>query len=249
MRNLWTFAKREYRHYFTSPIAYVVAIVTFLTVGLYFVVYIYFSSGQSLYSGSPAPDASIIVNPLATVFLLTMPALTMRLLADEQRMGTMELILTSPVHDWELVVGKWLGSFLFVLTLIVATLIFPIVLNKLVTPGIDQRLLMACYLAIILLAAAYLAIGTAMSAIFSNQFAAFFATLILLLFFWWLIHFPTYIVNVEAVTNVINYFDLSNHFGNMVGGKVALADVIYPLSLTAIGLFVSSVVVEMRRWQ
>jgi ABC-2 type transport system permease protein len=248
MRNIWNFARREYKHYFISPIAYIVAIVTLLTVGVLFVIQIYYAANQS-YFGGTTPDVSIVVGPLSTVFLLTTPALTMRLVADEHRMGTMELLLTAPVRDWELVVGKWLGAFLFTLTIIAITLIFPMVLNKLVTPGIDQGVMLSAYLAIILLVAAYLAIGTAMSAIFTNQFAAFFATLIVLMVFWWLIRLPTYIINVDAVNQVFTYLDLNGRFSNMLSGRVALSDVVYPLSLTSLGLFLGSVVVEMRRWQ
>jgi ABC-2 type transport system permease protein len=248
MRNIWNFARREYKHYFISPIAYIVAIVTLLTVGVLFVIQVYYAANQSYFGGS-TPDVSIIVGPLSTVFLLTTPALTMRLVADEHRMGTMELLLTAPVRDWELVVGKWLGAFLFTLTIIAVTLIYPMVLNKLVTPGIDQGVMLSAYLAIILLVAAYLAIGTAMSAIFTNQFAAFFATLIVLMVFWWLILLPTYIINVDAVNQVFIYLDLNGRFSNMLGGRVALSDVVYPLSLTSLGLFLGSVVVEMRRWQ
>jgi ABC-2 type transport system permease protein len=248
MRNIWNFARREYKHYFISPIAYIVAIVTLLTVGVLFVIQIYYAANQS-YFGGTTPDVSIVVGPLSTVFLLTTPALTMRLVADEHRMGTMELLLTAPVRDWELVVGKWLGAFLFTLTIIAVTLIFPMVLNKLVTPGIDQGVMLSAYLAIILLVAAYLAIGTAMSAIFTNQFAAFFATLIVLMVFWWLIRLPTYIINVDAVNQVFTYLDLNGRFSNMLSGRVALSDVVYPLSLTSLGLFLGSVVVEMRRWQ
>ena len=249
MRNIWYFASREYKHYFSSPIAYIVAIVALLTVGILFVIQIDITSSQSIYSGATVPDASIVIYPLATIFLLTTPALTMRLLADEQRMGTMELLLTAPVKDWELVVGKWLGAFLFTLTIIASTLIFEIVLNRLISPGIDQTLMLACYLAIILLAATYLAIGTAVSAIFSNQFAAFFTTLVILIVLWWLISLPTYISSSTAINNIFSYLDLNSRFGNLMTGKVAVSDIIYPLSLTSLGLFLGSVVVEMRRWQ
>ncbi|MGD0610356.1 MAG: ABC transporter permease [Anaerolineales bacterium] len=249
MRNIWTIARREYRHYFISPIAYVVALVVLLVIGIFFVVNIYYAGAQGLYSGASAPDISIVIGPLSTVFLLTSPALTMRLLADEQRMGTMELLLTAPLRDWELVVGKWLGALLFSLTLIAITLIFPIVLNQLVTPGIDQGVMMAAYVAIILLVMTFLALGIAVSAIFSNQFAAFFGALILLMVFWYLIRLPTYITQVSSIINFFTYLDLNGRFSNLLTGQVALSDIIYPLSLTAFGLFVATVVVEMRRWQ
>ncbi len=249
MRNIWSFARREYRHYFISPIAYAVSIVTILVVGGLFVAEMYYSVNQAVYGGAPVPDASIVISPMATVFLFVCPALTMRLLSEEQRSGTMELLLTAPVKDWELVVGKWLGAFLFTLTIIATTLIFELILNKLVTPGIDQTLLLACYLAVILLAATFLAIGTALSAIFSNQFAAYFVTLVVLMALWWLIRLPTYITTVTSITNIFTYLDLNGSFGNMMNGKVALANLVYPLSLTSLGLFLGSVIVEMRRWQ
>jgi ABC-2 type transport system permease protein len=248
MRNIWTIARREYRHYFTSPIAYIAALLTLLTIGIYFVVIIYYMTNQSYYSNS-APGIDIITGPLATVFLFAAPALTMRLLADEQRMGTLELLLTTPIKDGELVIGKWLGAFLFMLTIIGITLVYPVVLNKLTTPGIDQGVLMSAYLAIILLTAVFLAIGTAMSSFFNNQFAAFFATLAVLIVFWWLIRLPTYIIQNDSINNILNYLDLNGRFNSMVAGTMSISDIVYPVSLTALGLFLSTVAVEIRRWR
>ncbi len=248
MRNIWTIARREYRHYFTSPIAYIAALLALLTVGIYFVVIIYYLTNQSYY-GNSAPGIDIVIGPLATVFLFATPALTMRLLADEQRMGTLELLLTTPIKDGELVVGKWLGAFLFMLTIIAVTLVFPIVLNKLTTPGIDQGVMLSAYLAIILLSAVFLAIGTAMSSFFTNQFAAFFATLAVLILFWWLIRLPTYIIQNDSINNIFNYLDLNGRFNAMVAGTIKLSDIVYPLSLTALGLFLSAFAVDIRRWK
>ncbi len=248
MQNIWTIARREYRHYFTSPIAYIVALLTLLTVGIYFVVIIYYVTNQSYYSNT-APGIDVIIGPLATVFLFASPAMTMRLLADEQRMGTLELLLTTPIKDGELVVGKWLGSFLFMLTIIAITLVYPIVLNKLTSPGIDQGVMVSAYLAIILLTAVFLAIGTAMSSFFSNQFAAFFATFAVLIVFWWLIRLPTFIVQNDSINNILNYLDLHGRFNSMLAGTVSLSDIIYPISLTALGLFLSAAAVDIRRWR
>ena len=249
MRNIWTIARREYKHYFISPIAYIVALAVLLIVGIYFVIVLYYVSNQALMYGATAPDISIVIGPMATIFLFATPALTMRLLADEQRMGTLELMLTAPVRDGELVIGKWLGAFLFTLTIIAITLVYPIVLNKLTSPGIDQGIMIASYIAIILLVASYLSIGTAMSSFFSNQFAAFFATLALLLIFWWLIRLPTYIISSGFFNTLFTYLDLNGRFNSMVSGSIALSDVIYPLSLIALGLLLSTVAVEIRRWR
>ncbi len=248
MRNIWTIARREYRHYFTSPIAYIAALLALLTVGIYLVVIIYYLTNQSYYSNT-APGIDIVIGPLATVFLFATPAITMRLLADEQRMGTLELLLTTPIKDAELVVGKWLGAFLFMLTIIAITLVYPIVLNKLTSPGIDQGVMISAYIAIILLSAVFLAIGTAMSSFFDNQFAAFFATLAVLILFWWLIRLPTYIIQNASINNIFNYLDLNGRFNTMVAGSITISDIVYPLSLTALGLFLSAVAVEIRRWR
>jgi ABC-2 type transport system permease protein len=248
MRNIWTIARREYKLYFTSPIAYIAALLTLLTVGIYFVVIIYYTVNNSYYSNT-APGIDIVIGPLATVFLFAVPALTMRLLADEQRMGTLELLLTTPIKEGELVVGKWLGAFLFMLSIIAVTLVYPIVLNKLTTPGIDQGVMLSGYIAIILLTAVFLAIGTAMSSFFNNQFAAFFATLAVLIVFWWLIRLPTYIIQNDSINNILNYLDLNGRFNSMLAGTMSLSDIIYPISLTALGLFLSAAAVEIRRWR
>jgi ABC-2 type transport system permease protein len=249
MRNIWTIARREYRHYFISPIAYIVALVTLLTIGIFFVVNINYYASQSYSSSAIAPDIGIIIGPMATIFLLAFPALTMRLLAEEQRMGTLELLLTAPLRDWELVVGKWLGAFLFALTLVGISLIFPIVLNKMTTPGIDQGLLLSGYVAIILLAAVFLAIGTALSALFSNQFAAFFATLATLLTLWWLIRLPTFVLPAGTISDIFNYLALNGRFNAILGGVITISDIVYYLSLTALGLFIGTAAVETRRWR
>jgi ABC-2 type transport system permease protein len=246
MRNLWTIAKREYRAYFVSPIAYIAALLILLIVGIYFSLILYLAN-QQMGQGTP-PTTYPVVWLMAYLFLLTLPALSMRLMADEQRTGTLELMLTAPVQDWELVIGKWLGSFLFILTIIGVTLIYPIVLNRLVSPGIDQGLMIANYLGLIMVAGAFLAIGTAISSFFSNQFAAFFATVAVLFFLWWVIGWPA--VVMQGGGDIFHYLSMNDHFSNnLLNGIVALSDIVYYLSLTALGLFLGTVAVEVRRWQ
>jgi ABC-2 type transport system permease protein len=249
MRNVWTIARREYRLYFISPVAYIVALLILLITGIFFVLIVYLA-GQAAFSGSSTtpPGTDAIMNIIVYLFLLALPALTMRLMADEHRNGTLELLLTYPLHDWELVVGKWLGSFLFILSIIAVTLIYPIVLNKLVTPGIDQGLMVTNYLGIILVAAAFLSIGTAISSLFNNQFAAFFATLAVLFFLWWVIGWPAAVMQNGG--GIFNYLSLSSHFyDSLLRGTIALSDIVYYFSLTAFGLFLGTVAVEIRRWK
>jgi ABC-2 type transport system permease protein len=181
------------------------------------------------------------------MLVLSIPALTMRLIADENRMGTMELLLTAPVRDWELVVGKWLGGFLFMLTLIAVTLIYPLVLNSLETPGIDQSQMMTAYLGVILITGAFLAIGVGASSLFTNQVAAFFVTLAIFVFLWWLVGFPAQYVQTGG--DIFTYLSMQNHFSNSLNtGVINLSDIVYYLSLIALGLFTGSAAVEARRW-
>src|SRR6188474_1944041 len=181
MRNIWTIAKREYNHYFISPLAYVVAFIILMPLGIYFAV-IVFATSQQAFSGAPPPDISPITWLFCFLLVFTTPVLTMRLISDEARMGTLELLLTAPIRDFELVVGKWLAGFLFILSVLAITLIYPIILNgiaigsftilpSLVSPGLDRQLMFSAYMGVILVAASFLAIGVGFSALFSNQIA------------------------------------------------------------------------------
>ena len=247
MRNIWTIAKREYKIYFSSPLAYIVMLIILIVVGVIFALNI-INLTSNPFGLNQAPDISVVTGPMAFMLVFSTPALTMRLLADEQRMGTLELMLTAPVRDWELVVGKWLGSFLFVLTTIAITLIFPFMLNGMVTPGIDQQLMLSGYLGIILVSAAFLAIGVSVSAMFSNQFAAFFLSMGLLVILWFLIGIPGQIFFSGG--EVFNYLNMNDRFYNSLNqGIINLSDIVYFLSVTAFGLFVGSMAIEVRRWR
>src|SRR3990172_3737866 len=170
MRNIWTIASREYKLYFSTPAAYMIAFMILLVLGVIFYANISAAAFQQT-----APGVEVIIGPFITLLLFGIPAITMRLIAEEQRMGTIELLLTAPLRDYELVIGKWLGGLLFILTLVALTWIFPFVLNALVDPGIDQGPLLSGYLGILLICAALVAIGVMISSFFSNQIAAFFA--------------------------------------------------------------------------
>jgi len=250
MRNAWTIARREYHRFFTSPIAYVVAFVMLLTLGIMFAITIIYYRQNALgggYGAPPAPDMGGITGTFAFLMILMLPAITMRLVADENRMGTMELLLTAPVRDWELIVGKWLGGLLYMLTLIAATLVYAFILNALETPGIDQQQLMTSYLGLILVTASLLALGVGVSAMFTNQIAAFFVTLGVFVFLWWLVGFPANYVS--AGSDLFSYLDMKTHFyDTMNQGVINLSDLAYFLSLTALGLFSGSTAVEVRRW-
>jgi len=243
MRNVWTLASREYKLYFATPAAYLVAFVLLLIMGIIF----YANVAGSMIQQFP-PTIQGVLGPLMTLLLFVTPAITMRLLAEEQRLGTMELLLTAPVRDWELVVGKWLGGFLFMVTILAVTWLYPIFLNQLVNPGIDQGPLVTGYLGVLLFTASLVAVGVAVSSLFANQIAVFFATLGVFLFLW-LINLPSQALGAGG-GELLRYLDISDHFYNtFYTGIIDLSDIIYYLSLTALGLFLGSVFVESRRWR
>ncbi len=247
MRNIWTIAKREYDNYFNSPLAYVVAFAILLPLGIYFALILWVSAEQAFIGGG-APEATPINWLFVFLMIFLSPALTMRALSDEARMGTLELMLTAPVRDFELVAGKWLGAMLFVITLALITLVFPIILNNFVSPSIDWKVVMSSYLGLVLVSSALLALGVGISAIFTNQFAAFFSTLGLFFFLWFMISLPAGYLQESG--EVLNYLSLSNHFSQTMNiGTIHLGDIAYYLSLTALGLFVGTTAIEIRRWR
>lgn len=248
MRNIWTIAKREYNHYFISPLAYVVAFIILMPLGIYFAV-IVFATSQQAFSGAPPPDISPITWLFCFLLVFTTPVLTMRLISDEARMGTLELLLTAPIRDFELVVGKWLSAFLFILTILAITLVFPLILHfMLVSPGIDQKLFLSAYLGVILVAGAFLALGVGISAIFTNQFAAFFVTFGLFFFLWFLVSLPANLLPNGG--DALNYLNMSSHFNDgFNAGNVKLSDIVYYISLIALGLFMGTTAIEVRRWR
>jgi ABC-2 type transport system permease protein len=247
MRNIWTVAKREFNNYFSSPVAYAVAFLVLTIIGVIFVLNL-LSLSNDPFGGGGVPDTRIVTGPMSFMLMLAIPALTMRLVADEIRMGTMELLMTAPLRDYELVIGKWLGAFMFILVLIAISLIFPLMLNQMVKPGIDQLQMISGYLGVILASAALLGLGVGISALFNNQIAAFFTTLVLFVFLWWLIGAPASILPTGG--DVFSYLDMSGQvYNNFNEGVVKLSSVIYFLSLTGLGLFIGSTAVEVRRWR
>jgi ABC-2 type transport system permease protein len=248
MRNIWIIAKREFDHYFISPIAYVVAFLILGIIGFLFAINIYFFIQNALQSFGQTPEVTIITGVFGFLLVFTIPAITMRLIADEARMGTLELLLTAPVRDFELVAGKWLGAFLFMLTILAITLVYPLMLNSLVSPGIDQKLVISSYLGLVLVIASFLALGVGISAIFTNQIAALFVTFITFLLLWLVIGIPSQVLQGTA-SAVFQYLDMNSHYNALTIGSIKLPDLVYFFSLIALGLFMGTTAIETRRWR
>lgn len=246
MRNIFTIANREYKLYFASPAAYLIMFMILAVLGVFF--YLTLANATAY---QYVPGVQSILSPMATLLMLATPAITTRLLAEEQRMGTIELLLTAPVRDWEVVVGKWLGAFMLMATIVAISLIYPLVLNRFVEPGIDQGPVLSGYLGILLLSAALSGLGVAISSLFNNQIAAFATTLGVLIFLWWVVSpIAQTLGPAGGSAEWVAYLDLGEHFyNNMLQGVIDLRDITYYLSLTALSLFLATVTVEMRRWR
>jgi len=245
MRNIWTLAKKEYGSFFHSPIAYIVGVVIFLTLGIFYWLQISFAIQTQAYIPEMSGILDLLLFPL---FFISIPVLTMRSISDENRTGTLELLMTAPLKDWELIIGKWLGTFLFFLTIIALSWIFPLVLNIMIEPGIDQTLLVANYLGITLFTASLTAIGILISSIFKNQIAALFSSLGVTIILW-IISSPAQLSS-GFTADLLNYLSITNHYYDSFKiGVVDLKDVTYYLSITVLALFLGTRVIDAKRWR
>lgn len=244
MRNAWTIAKREFNMYFVSPVAYMVMFLMLLILGWLFYANLAFTVQQ----GGGALEPARVISPFITLLLFCTPAITMRLIAEEQRTGTVELLFTAPVREWELVLGKWLAALGFVATIVFATVFYAIILHQYTDQGIDRGALFANYAGVLLFAGAVLAVGVFASTLFSNQIAAFFVTLAILLLLW-IASIPGQ-NSTEAYATVLTYLEIRGHFfDNFYTGVIDLSDFVYFASVITLFLFMATRVIESRRWR
>lgn len=254
MRNIWIIAAREFKQFFGSPIAYALGVLIFGFLGPIFALQL-LSVSQS--SSQQVLPGQMMLGPLMTLFLFTMPAITMRLLAEENRQGTLEILLTSPIRDAELVLGKFLGALMFSTCILAVTFVFPLFLHAMTKPnGIDQGPLVSAYLIFFLLMASLLAIGLVFSAVFANSIAAFFSSLAVSLTLWILgmVANSFYSIGSMGTSSVLEkvtqYLDFTSHFyNNAFNGKLDLQDAIYYISIIVLGLFLAIQIVHSKRWR
>lgn len=254
MRNIWTICRKELKSYFSSPIAYMLLAMFAVIFGYFFWNAVgYFNSIglQSQMSGRPMPlDINeMVIRPLllnvSVIGLFLIPMITMRLFAEEKRSGTIELLLTSPVHDVEIIVGKWLAAVLLYVSLLAITalnLAFLFIHGK---P--DWRPVLAGYLGLILQAGALLAVGAFLSTLTKNQIIAGAATFGACLMLWVL----EWVAGYEQAgwAKVMAYLSVIAHFETFAKGVIDTKDVIYYVSLTFLGLFLTARSLESLRWR
>jgi ABC-2 type transport system permease protein len=246
MKNIWTIAKREFHQYFSNPVAYIILFSVLLILGIYF----YYFDLLIAFVQRVVPPIGRIFGLLATLLMLTTPALTARLLAEEHRMGTLELLLSAPVRDVELVLGKWLGSSFFLLTILAITIVYPVTLNQFVDPGIDWGPVVTGYLALGLLSLSLTAVGVAISALYKSQIAAYITTMFFFIMFWWMLGPITQVLGQGTIlSNIISYLDWGAHlFNNLLRGVLDFGDIVFYLSVTILALTLATISVGRRRW-
>jgi len=255
MLNVAAIARRELGAVFVSPMGWVVAgVFTFLVSGFGFI-------GTVLAGQQATMDGVFgIITGLLTLILV--PVVTMRLIAEERSQGTLELLLTSPVRDWELVVGKWLGAFVFYLLLVATTLVYVVLLAvylpdkttfsvaglSIHVGALDFGLIAATYFGLVVVGAAAIAIGVLASSVTKNQIIAYVGSLFALLAIWYtaflLARFtrPPLSLFFDYVAGYFRYQSFSL-------GQVALRDGVYFASLAIGALFLTTRLLESRRWR
>ena len=244
MRNIWQIARRELSAIFVQPIAYIFGVVIIALTGYIFASELFFLATQP---GSLPINVQSVLGLYTFLYLFAMPALTMRLLSEEQRSGTMELLMTLPVRDGEVVLGKFVAGFIFYLMTTALTLIFPFILFSFGNP--DPGPIWAAYLGVLLWGAALLGIGILASALTENQMVAFILALgMTLLLYLLVIPAQSFSLGNTAVT-ILNELALSNHQDNFFRGLIVAKDVVYFVVVTAVSLFAATRVLESRRWR
>ena len=237
MRTIRAVAFKEIQIYFSSPVAYIVALIFMALSGFFFV--------RDL--GNPFPEASLSNFFQGATFLLIplAPALTMRLLAEEQKLGTIELLLTSPVRDWEVILGKYLASFIFLLFLLSLTSYYVVLLLVFASP--DPGPIYSGYLGLVLYGAAALAVGILTSTLTSNQIiAAVVGTGILVV-----LYATSFIGDVVTGVwaTIFNQLGFTSHFNDFDRGIIDSTHIVYFVTVIALFLFLSIRALESRRWR
>lgn len=247
--------KRELGFFFKSIIAYVVITMFLLIAGYFFynlVAYFNLISMQVMQQPYLARQLSLtegvfqpLFGNLSIVLLLILPLLTMRLLSEERKSGTAELLFTYPISDWDAILGKYLAALTVFAVMLALTLVYPLLLSKYADP--EPGPVLSGYLGIFLLGTAFIAMGVFFSSLGENQVVAGITTFGFGLFFLiigWVSPFVS-----STLAQVVSQLSILEHLDNFTKGIIDTNDVIYYLNFTIFFLFLSSRVLESNRWR
>ena len=237
MRTVRAVAWKEVQIFFLSPTAYIVGLIFLALTGFFFTIDL----------GDPFPEATLspFFQWTVVIFILLAPTLTMRLIAEEAKLGTIELLLTSPVRDWEIILGKYLASLVFFLFLLAMTGFYVILLFVFASP--DPGPIYAGYLGLALYGAAALAIGMLTSTLTNNQIVAAVVAMGILLVLFFTYQAADVIGGIPG--EIIVELGMKTHFDDFDRGVIDTKHIVYYISVIAFFLFLSVRALESRRWR
>jgi ABC-2 type transport system permease protein len=260
MRNLYAIYRKEMEHYFVSPVAYIVVGVFLILCGFFFnrllAVIIQASFEESMqgmqFGVAPHLDVPGLVmrnffGILGSLLLFLTPMLTMGVYSEERKRGTMELLMTSPVADWQIVLGKFLASVSLFAIMLLPTVCYAIYLFLHSEPAPPWKLLLSGYLGLLLLGSVLLAIGSFVSSLTENQLIAAVLTFGIFLILW-VIDFGARGAGSNLGT-VLQYLSVTRHYDDFTKGVIDTSSLIFYLSFVLLGIFLTLRAVDSMRWR
>jgi len=242
MNSVWPIFRREFTAYFATPLAYVFIVIFLFAMGAFtFYIGHFYENGVA--------DLSVFFAYHPWLYLFLVPAISMRLWAEERRTGTMELLLTLPVPLWATVVGKYLAAWAFTGVALLLTFPIWITVNYLGHP--DNGVILASYVGSLLMAGAYLAIGASISASTSNQVIAFIVSVVVCFLF--TISGAPLVLDFFrlwaplVLVNAVSSFSFLTHFSAITTGVIDLRDLVFFFSLIALFLTANVVIVDLKK--
>lgn len=252
-KKMWTIAFKDFKTYFTSPIAYIVIAGFLLIMGWMFFFNLSHFNLQSMqfkqFGGKGTSITEGIIRPLYgnmnVIFLFLVPFITMRLFAEERKMQTIQLLMTSPVTLGEMIVGKFLSAALLLFSMLAMTVVYPIILFVYGNPDLGP--ILSSYVGTFLLCSCYISMGVFFSSTTENQIVAGALTFAAGLFFW-LINWASQSAG-PVFSDILDYLSLIQHYNNFSQGILDTTDAVFYLSFIGLGLFFTHRVLDSYRWR
>lgn len=235
MHNVISIFRKELRSYFNSPIAYIVITVFLLISGWFFSTNLFLINQATL-------RAAFGIIPL--IFIFFVPAITMRLISEEKKSGTIELLVTMPIKDHEIVLGKFFAALVLLAIALIFTFFYGFTVA--ILGNADEGPIIGGYIGLLLMGGAYLALGLFASSLTENQIVAF---IIAFLIIFVLFMFDKVLFFVPSwLATILEYLSIDYHFNNIARGVIDTRDLIYYLSMIVLGLTLASHMIERRKW-
>lgn len=241
MKNILAVCTKELYTYFVSPIAYFVCFVFSALSGFLFSVTLILTSERG---GLSSIVIQTLLSQMAFILLFFTPVLTMKLFAEERKSGTIELLLTSPISDSQVVIGKYFASMVLLSIMLTLTLLYPILI--LFFGILDIGLILSGYLGLVLISSCFISLGLLMSSMSRNQIVAALASFGLILVLWIVGIFSNH---PGTIAKILSYLSFHVHFTEFSRGIIVLKDVVFYLSFTSVCLFATVKSIESSKWR